>query len=267
MSKAAALPAEVSALIHKYLDAVDSALPGFIELLYVTGSASLGAWQPPYSDVDTVIVTSRETTTQDLEILARVHSGMPKTPKLDGVYLDRLSFNARVADRRVVPFVVDGEFRTDKPCGELTPVLWLLLRRYGRAVRGAEVAELGLVEDPAAVRRYNLDNLRTFWQSLAADARAEVSGLADDAPMDPETMAWVMLGPARLHFTLACGDIMSKADAAPYVARHFPEWGELASKAASWREGATADFTVADLRAATDSIDAIAEDAWQKYGT
>ncbi|MFJ4689623.1 aminoglycoside adenylyltransferase domain-containing protein [Streptomyces sp. NPDC088789] len=266
MSKTFALPAEVSALTHKYLEAVDSALPGFVELLYVTGSAALGAWQPPHSDIDTVIVTSREITTKDFAVLARIHEGMPKSPKLDGVYLDRRAFDARVADRRAVPFVVDGQFRTDKPCGELTPILWLLLRRYGQAVRGPAVDALGLVDDPEAVRRYNLENLRSFWQPLAEDVRTHVRELAEDAPADPEMMAWMMLGPARLHYTLETGSIVSKAGAATYVCERFPEWAGLAQKAASWREGATVAFVSADAIAAAASIDVIAENAWKNYG-
>ncbi|MFF4667846.1 nucleotidyltransferase domain-containing protein [Streptomyces sp. NPDC001282] len=119
---------------HTYLGRVDAALSGFVEGLYVVGSTALGAWQPPHSDVDTVIVT-KAVTEDHLRVLAEVHEGMPASPKFDGVYLERPVFEAWVADRRVTPFVVNGSFKTDKECGELTPVLWTVLRR-GIAVRG-----------------------------------------------------------------------------------------------------------------------------------
>jgi hypothetical protein len=53
-----------------YLRAVDEALPGLVETLYVVGSAALGARTPDASDVDTVIVTPRTPDDRDLAALA-----------------------------------------------------------------------------------------------------------------------------------------------------------------------------------------------------
>lgn len=266
MNHTSTLPPEVDALTRTYLDLVDTALPGFVEELYVVGSTVLGAWQPPHSDVDTMIVVSESITADHLRALGGVHEALPASPKLDGVYLERPAFDARVSDRRVTPFVVDGNLKTDKACGELTPVVRLVLSRYGVAVRGPSPAELGIAEDPEAVRRYNLDNLRHYWQPLASEIRTELAGLPDAEPAEPESLAWAMLGPARLHYTLMYDDIVSKAGAACHVAAHFPAWADLADRAARFREGATVQTTIADLRDAADSIDAIAEDAWRRFG-
>ncbi|MFG3705972.1 nucleotidyltransferase domain-containing protein [Micromonospora sp. NPDC047670] len=72
-------------LTGAYLRAVDEALPGFVEKLYVVGSAALGAWVPHASDVDTVIVTLRVASPSDLAVLARVHEAMPAKPHLGSV--------------------------------------------------------------------------------------------------------------------------------------------------------------------------------------
>jgi hypothetical protein len=69
-----------------------------------------------------------------LAALREVHAAMPAKPHLDGVYLS--PEDGWPADNRVTPFVVDGEFHTDRPCGELNPVLWLTLQRHGIPVRG-----------------------------------------------------------------------------------------------------------------------------------
>ncbi|MCW3845520.1 nucleotidyltransferase domain-containing protein, partial [Micromonospora yasonensis] len=163
----AALPAEARALVSRYLNEVDAALPGFVEGLYVVGSTALGAWQIGRSDIDTLIVTARAADAGDLTALAKIHAGMPAGPYFDGIYLDRDTFRAQPIDPRVVPFLVNGQLRTDKPCGELNPVVWLILQRYGLPVRGPAVADLGLEVDLGALRRYNLDNLQTYWAPLA----------------------------------------------------------------------------------------------------
>ncbi|MFI6331356.1 nucleotidyltransferase domain-containing protein [Micromonospora chersina] len=78
----------IEELTRRYLHEVDRALPGYVRALYVVGSAALGAWQPGASDVDTVILTSRPPTRDDLAQLARTHAGMPRSPHFDGVYLE-----------------------------------------------------------------------------------------------------------------------------------------------------------------------------------
>jgi hypothetical protein len=261
-----ALPPEVDALTRTYLERVDLALPGFVERLYVVGSTALGAWQPPYSDIDTMIVVSGPITADHVSALMDVHATMPAAPKFDGVYLERPAFEAQVADRRVIPFVVNGTFKTDAPCGELTPVVWLVLSRYGIGVRGPAPQDLGVTVDAAALRSYNLDNLRDYWQPLADEIRTKLGPKPGAEPFDPELLAWVMLGPARLHYTLMYDDIVSKAGAAGHVAAHFPAWTELAGRAARFRAGAAVSCTIADLLAAAESIDAIAEESWRTFG-
>ncbi|MDI6100242.1 nucleotidyltransferase domain-containing protein [Actinoplanes sp. NEAU-A12] len=256
----------VQATTGRYLAAIDDALPGFVEMLFVTGSAALGAFEPGASDIDTMIVTARPPGPADLAAMAEVHAAMPRRPHFDGVYLDRDTFRRQPADQRPTPFVVNGEFRADQPCGELHPVLWLLLSRYGRTVRGPAVADLGLTVDATALRRYNLDNLKTYWAHLAAEGRRTLATMPAEAAVDAEPVAWAVLGPARLHFTLAHEDIVSKAGAGEYLADHFPRYACLADRAVRSRRGEQVAFTVADGRAGADSIDAVIEDAWRRWG-
>ena len=254
-------------LTRGYLQAVDQALPGYVRSLYVVGSAALGAWQPGASDVDSVIITSRPATDDDLAQLAKIHAELPRSPHFDGVYLEPALARSWPTDARAVPFVVNGEFKTDQPCGELTPVLWLTLQRYGIPVRGPAVAELGVRVDPEQLRRYNLDNLREYWQSTVATFPSELAGLAPDAVMDGKIVPWFVLGPARLHYTLAHGDIISKAAAGEYLAQLFPEYADLAHRAIRWRAGEAEEFTATDVVIAGDSVNAVADDAWRRFGS
>ncbi|MEU5941918.1 nucleotidyltransferase domain-containing protein [Micromonospora sp. NPDC047548] len=256
----------IKGLTDAYLQAVDEALPGFVAKLYVVGSAAVGAWVPNASDVDTVIVTSRVASPRDLAALEKVHQAMPAKPHLDGVYLDQATFEEFLGDRRVVPFVVDGQLRIDKPCGELTPVLWLTLQRYGIRVRGPEVDELGVHVDSAALRRYNLENLRDYWKPAVPSIHQAVAELSADAPVDASDVAWCILGPARLHYTLAYEDVTSKAGAAAYLAEIFSEWESLAHRAVQWRAGQKESFTGVDMREVARSIEAVTDDAWKRWG-
>ncbi|MCW3816395.1 DUF4111 domain-containing protein [Micromonospora sp. DR5-3] len=256
----------IEELTRSYLQAVDRALPGYVRSLYVVGSAALGAWQAGASDVDVVIMTARPASGADLAQLAAIHADLPRSPHFDGVYLEPALAQSWPADRRAVPFVVNGEFTTDKPCGELTPVLWLTLQRYGIPVRGPAVAELGVRVDPEQLRRYNLDNLREYWQSLVATFPAKLAGVGPDAVVDAGIVAWFALGPARLHYTLAHGDIISKAAAGDYLAQLLPEYADLAHRAVRWRAGETERFTAADLVTAGGSVNAVADDAWRRFG-
>lgn len=256
----------IEELTREYLDAVDEALPGYVRGLYVVGSAALGAWQPGVSDVDTVVLTSRPATDGDLAQLAKVHAGMPRSPRFDGVYLEPALARSWPTDRRAVPFVVDGDFQTDTPCGELTPVLWLTLQRYGIPVRGPAVAELGVRVDPEQLRRYNLENLREYWQPMAATLASQLADVPPDTVLDGEIVPWFVLGPARLHYTLAHGDVIPKAAAGEYLAQLFPEYADLAHRANRWRAGEAEQFTATDVVAASHSVDAVADDAWRRFG-
>ncbi|MET8371233.1 nucleotidyltransferase domain-containing protein [Micromonospora profundi] len=252
-------------LTRTYLEAADKALPGYVRGLYVVGSAALGAWQPGVSDVDTVIMTSRPATGDDLAQLVKVHAEMPRSPHLDGVYLEPALVKSWPSDRQVLPFVVNGELRTDEPCGELSPVLWLTLQRYGIPVRGPAVTELGVRVDQEQLHRYNLDNLRDYWQAMVSTFPSEPADGGTEAAVDAEMVVWLVLGPARLHYTLARGDIISKAAAGDYLAHLFPEYADLAHRAVGWRSGEAEQFTTTDLVAAGKSVNAVAEDAWRRF--
>ncbi|XVV08625.1 nucleotidyltransferase domain-containing protein [Actinoplanes sp. CA-131856] len=245
---------------HRYLALADGRLPGFVSGLHIVGSAAIGAWQPGVSDVDTVILTSRAASPDDLATLAEIHTEMGR-PYFDGVYLSPDLAATWPGDRRVVPFAVGGALVTDRPCGELTPVVGLILRKYGIAVRGPAP---DVRVDHDSLRLYLLGNLGGFWHDQAAQIAGALPSITDEV-LDPETVTFHVLGPARLHYTLAYGDIISKSAAGDYLAKIFPEYAETAAKAVRWRAGAPEQFTRADLEAAGRSVSAVVEDAQRRF--
>ncbi|MFI5890349.1 nucleotidyltransferase domain-containing protein [Actinoplanes sp. NPDC051513] len=252
----------IDTVTRDYLAAADAALPGFVEGFYLVGSVAVGAYQQGRSDIDAMIFTSRPASADDLAVLRDLHAKVA----VDGVYLEPALARTWPTDRPVAPFVVDGDLRAGQPCGELTPVVWLILQRYGIALRGPAVADLGVRVDPDEVRRYNLDNLREYWQANAHNFRSYVEALPAGEARDATIVAWYVLGPARLHHTAATGGIISKIEAGPYLASLFPEYAELAGRAVRHRAGEDVAFRTTDLLMAFDAVDAVAEDAWRRFG-
>jgi hypothetical protein len=257
----------VRELIDRFLSAVDSAAPGLIEGLYLTGSVALDDYRHGSSDVDFVAVTSRGLDADDLTVLATVHKGLPEAPHFDGVYLDPASLAAMPDDAPVAPHSLHNEFHTNRSCFELNPVLWLTLAHRGVTLRGPAAGELGLRADPQRLREWNLGNLNSYWQSEAAWIRAATADRGADAEAGPDGAAWILLGPARLHYTLATGGVTSKSGAGRYAMRHFPAYADLISRGIAWRDGDSGvRFVTADALAAAELTETIIEDAWRRWG-
>jgi hypothetical protein len=71
-----------------------------------------------------------------------------------------------------------------------------------------------------------------------------------------------MVGPGRLHYTIATGGLLAKTAAAEYTARHFPGFDELLARAKAWRLGDdSVTFTTADGLATCDLVEAVADAA------
>jgi hypothetical protein len=266
ISANAAVPSQVQQLVAAHLERVDEAAPGLIEMLYLTGSVALGDYRPGVSDVDFLAVTSRTLDASDLAAVAAAHEGMPAPSPYDGIYLERRALATTPDDCPVVPHIVNGVFRTDHRCGELNPVLWLMLTRYGITMRGPSTADLDVRVDPQRLRRWNLDNLRSYWQPIGERIRQEVAGRAAAEIANSDAVMWAVLGPTRLHYTLATGDVTSKTGGAQYAAQQFPAWGELAAQAVACRAGQPVKFVTTDALAAATMVDAVVEDAWQRWG-
>ena len=268
MTQIAALPADVSAAAQRHLDAADATLPGLVTGLYITGSAVLGDYQPGRSDIDFMAFTSRPLTAADIGALAALHAGFAgRGPYYDGNYVGWHELAGLPDDGRAGPHVIDGEFR-DEACDELTPSTWTEFARYAAAVRGPLVSELGIEISRDRLSQWQLSNLNGYWSEFAAGSREVWSGRDQDALMPyPQTACWCALGPARLHYTLATGDITSKSGAGRYALQHFGEYADLISAALDWRATGQGSFTHAAGVRITDLMRAIIDDAGRRWGT
>jgi hypothetical protein len=251
------LDATALAAIDRYLDLLDPALGGAVECVYLTGSAALGDWLPDRSDLDILTVTSRPLGDADLDALAALHASAADRPYLDAVYVNRADLGKRPPpEHQGVPHAVNGVFRRDGQ--PLDPVLWATLARHGLTLRGQKAADLGAAPDEAWLREWNLGNLESYWRPWAADARVRLAARDPDVPLSSEVIAFALLGPGRLHYTIATGGLLAKTATADYTARHFPGYAEPLARAKAWRLGDdTVTFMVPDGYATCDLIDAV----------
>jgi len=254
------LPREAQVALDGYLAALDEALPGFAEGVYLTGSAALGDWMPGRSDLDVLVVSAQPAAEKEIELLRGVHDGRGR-PFVDTVYVacDQVGLRPREGFPGV-PVVVDGVFKSDH--WELNPVLWATLARHGVTLRGPEAGGLGAAPDPLWLRTWNLGNLTSYWTPLAADLREKLAGREPDSAVRAEICVWCASGPGRLHKTIATGEIISKSACIRYTAGLLPQYDEVLARAGKSRGGDEAvGFTAADLGLLVDAIDAVAEDA------
>jgi hypothetical protein len=243
--------------LDAYVDLLDTALPGVVHGVYLTGSAALGDWRPGHSDLDILTVTTRPLATSDLDALAALHAGVARRPYLDAVYVHRDQVGARDGD---LPHAVDGEFRRDGHTPD--PVLWATLDRHAVTVAGPPPAGFRAAPDPAWLRDWNLRNLDTYWRTWAAGVRELLAVRDPESVVRTDTVVWGVLGPGRPHHTVATGEIISKTASADHTAALCPEYAGLVTRARTWRLGdATVTFTATDGLAMCDLIDAIVDRA------
>lgn len=249
-----ALPSLVREVCGEYLEQADAEVPGLVTGLYLVGSVALSGYRQDHSDIDFLAVTSRRPGPEDVDGLGRLHAEMARRrrrPVLDGVYV-------RAADLSRPPAEADGAVRANLGAVstgdhyEPNPVTVHVLVRRGIALRGPDVVDLGLKDDPAALRRWVADNLASYWKPWVDRwARSFGPRALADWPVE-----WAVLGVPRLHFTLTSGEICTKEDAARYSSRRFGgQWDGILDEALRLRSrGRGGDYRSA-LRRRRDAVD------------
>jgi len=89
-------------------------------------------------------------------------------------------------------------------------------------VRGPQARELGVSVPRDRLNGWTLGNLNGYWKRTAEDAIATLRPHDSGEVIAASVVAWITLGPARLHYTLATGDIASKSAAGRYAIDTFP---------------------------------------------
>ncbi|KZC00389.1 hypothetical protein AU375_03377 [Methylobacterium radiotolerans] len=212
-----------------HLAAVDTAVPDFVEALYLVGSAAMGDFRPSLSDVDFVAVTQARPGNGELVALAEAHARLAlerPTPALDGIYLTWDDLRDGPVGIPDGPCVQRGRFFASG-CHDRHPLTWSVLGTSAVTVRGPLCAGTGLWRGAAHLERWALagvDECRGRW--LGTDTADEATLLAADG------VERAVLGMCRLHYILATRVVPSKSDAGLYGLITFPpEWHRVIDEA------------------------------------
>ncbi|MEY2417712.1 MAG: hypothetical protein QOG90_392 [Actinomycetota bacterium] len=219
----------------QYLDIAANEFGERLVGFYVVGSAAMGGYRPRQSDVDFVAVLDDALAgdcgrVRKVQRRALLRGGARAATRLafqsgacNGTYLRASDLTRPVTEIEPIASHV-GVFHT---CGvgfDVNPVQWQTFAQHGVALRGAPPAQLGLQPQPELLRPWTLDNLNSYWKRVATKA---ATGKSSHTVLTTSrwVTAWVATGTARMHCTLATGDIVSKERAGEYALDTFDaEW-------------------------------------------
>jgi Nucleotidyltransferase domain len=270
MSKGQHLPSDVRKATERHLAALDKLAPGLVDGLYLTGSVTLGDYHRGRSDIDFMAFTTRPVADPDVVALlsdvhaaltADLHAALPGTGHYDGNYIDLAGLPAVPDDEPRAPHVVNGTFHGSDPNGQLTPATWAEFTRYAIAVRGPKRADLGIAIAHDRLNHWLLGNLNGYWKSSAVSGLEKLRQHEGGEAVPGEAVAWMATGAARLHYTLATGDIASKSAAGRYAISLFPSYSSVVNAALGWRATGRGEFTCADWISCAEMTLGIVADA------
>jgi hypothetical protein len=214
----------VEAVVGLYLDAVDHEAPGLVEGLYLTGSIALGEFRPGTSDIDFLAILAHHPDQRATAALHRAHVQVRqqcRRPFFDGRYITWTDLARGPAHAASGPYSCQGRFHAHARAA-CDPVTWHTVARHGVSCRGPEPANLTIWKDHDTLLSWTLENLNTYWRPLLRRASSVLDPWSVTA-FTPYGAVWMVLGPCRLHYTLATGQIASKEEAGCYAIQVFPE--------------------------------------------
>jgi aminoglycoside adenylyltransferase-like protein/nucleotidyltransferase-like protein len=238
---------EARRIVEHYLRVVDRLLPGRLEGFYIVGSTALDAYRPGRSDIDFVAVVDGSLSSQELRRLRLVHlltgarSGIRAIGRrrltfpgtCNGVFVDARDLNRPVTEISPLASHTGTAFAIGQGF-DVNPVGWHVLANHGIAMRGLHPSALDLQTDDALLRAWTRNNLDAYW---APWARAMLARRAGRLRVRWRWLtAWGVLGTARMHHTIATGNVIPKEAAGEYAHATFaPRWHPLIDEALAYR--------------------------------
>ncbi|MGO8957854.1 MAG: hypothetical protein ACLQFR_10850 [Streptosporangiaceae bacterium] len=131
--------------------------------------------------------------------------------------------------------------------------------------RPGERAELGICVSPDRLNQWLLGNLNRYWKSCAADGLETLRQQDASEALPGDVVAWIALGAARRHYTLATGDVASKSAAGEYAVGLLPGYTAVLNAALAWRATGASEFTYADWISCAEMALEIIADANRRF--
>lgn len=222
---------------------------GRVAGFYLVGSVALGGYRPGQSDIDFVAALTERQPADCRRVRAlQLTSGFLTSAKwilrgnlaapdtCNGVFVEEGQLSRPVSS--IEP--IAGYSGIGLECGtafDVNPVQWKVLAERGIALKGVATADLSLDPEPETLRQWNLNNLDSYWRQLANRCLEGRSPMSRQTP-PAVAIGWISLGPARMHHTVATGDVITKEEAGEYALATFgSEWHPTIRAAIAARGG------------------------------
>lgn len=221
------------AVTDAHLALLDARLPGLLDGLYLHGSLGFGGEFHTGSDIDFVATCTRRPTDDDADVLRDVHAQLARqwpAPAHDGFYVLESDLAAPPAEAPEVPGVLHEWFDVGRHA-DLKEITWHELRQHGITLRGKDLRDIEIHDDPVALRAATRDNLDTYWRAQleAVEHHPREASL-------PQAAEWGGLGAARLVHLLVTGRATSKSGAGRWALQTYPQHREILREALRVRE-------------------------------
>ncbi len=230
------IPVELAPLFDAWLEAL-APLGDRIHGVYLYGSLALGAWNPVVSDIDAVVLTVGEWTSDEIDRLAEIHAdlakALPLANRLEAIYFPLERLGETTSPTPPYPAFRDGQFHPATH-GDVNAVTWWMFAHHGVRLAGPEPEDLPIRttwDDVRAAMRYNLD---VYWER-----RVRLPGglrfLTD------EGVEFGVTTVARILTTLEDGEIIGKDAALDHWRGKLPgRWRPLLDETRRLREASNA---------------------------
>ena len=234
------LPREVRTAIAAYLRDADRLIPGQLAGCYLVGSTALGAYRPGRSDIDLIAVLESGPLT-GARLLRRLRAlHLAQAPRV----LGRAAGTGRLHATCNVAFVAAEQMprpvTSIEPTGshngheffagaafDVNPVMWQVLAERGITLRGPAPRHWDVDPEPTRLAGWNARNLGEYWTAQLERIRT------GNSPLHPRAVEWSVLGPLRLHATIATGQVLSKDEAGAYGQQLFGDASGIIATARS----------------------------------
>jgi hypothetical protein len=227
------LPAVVLAVTDAHAALLDDRLPGLLDGLHLHGSLGYAGEFHAGSDIDFVATCTRRPTDADVDVLREVHAELARrwpTPAHDGFYVLESDLSKPPVEAPDVPGVLHEWFDVGRHA-DLKAITWHELRHHGITLRGKDLRDLDIHDDPAALRAATRENLDTYWR-----AQLEAMERHPREASLPQAAEWGGLGAPRLVHLLVTGRTTSKSGAGRWALQTYPHHAEILTEALRVRE-------------------------------
>jgi len=215
---AASPPAPLDGILPRFVHDLRTTLGADLVGVYLYGSAVMGGFDPPLSDLDLVVVAERSTEEIGFDLFAglveRLQAREPDwADRLDIVFVGRRTL---AEFRSGGAFLEIGHPRPLRRIPDASQYVetWFLMRAADRSIAGPPATTL---VPPISTREFLLE--------VVAGIDGFIGAIHDDTPTG--TVAYRAVTLCRVLRSLDSGEVCTKQQGAEWAAERYPAWAPL----------------------------------------